>query len=131
MNDLTTDDSNYFKRRFSRQNSIIPLDKYSKFYTIDWLRDYLESIENQSTLWDGLQAYSILLVIGSLLGLLASIQNIAIAFISDFKRGICTSNPFLSKDICCQEMKRVGEYCLEYRPWGEVIGGGFLLDFTW
>jgi H+/Cl- antiporter ClcA len=107
------------KRRFSRKKSLVALDKYNQFKTIDWMQKRQKSPETflmGSIL--SLETWLLLTCIGILTGLLASYIDISIAFLSDFKRGIIG---YLSKDICCQSLEREKDYCLDYIPWSSYL----------
>ena len=48
---------------------------------------------------------------------MAAFVYITAAYASDVKRGICISDWYLSKDICCQGLAREGEHCENFVPW--------------
>ncbi|KAJ3319691.1 glycerol ethanol, ferric requiring protein [Boothiomyces sp. JEL0866] len=104
---------------------------YENFSTIDWMRDWVKDYSREHDLLDkrvgweawrgymfeGMQSWVLLGVIAIAIGLLVSWIDVVSAYLSDFKRGVCLTEWYLSKDICCKGLEREGEYCVDYQPW--------------
>ncbi|KAI8901888.1 chloride channel [Globomyces pollinis-pini] len=124
-------DTQNLRQRLKPMESIDLMDDnvYENFTTIDWMRDWMKDYEREHknsithhpspfirSVVTGAQTWVLLSIIGVTVGLLSSCIYITAAFFSDLKRGKCESEWYLSKDICCKELVRYGEYCNEYRP---------------
>ncbi|KAJ3256129.1 glycerol ethanol, ferric requiring protein [Boothiomyces macroporosus] len=104
---------------------------YENFSTIDWMRDWVKDYSREHDLLDrrvgweawrgymieGMQSWVLLGVIAVSIGILVSWIDVVSAYLSDFKRGVCLTEWYLSKDICCKGLEREGEYCVDYQPW--------------
>lgn len=120
------------QRKLRKQTSSSTGDDYS---TIDWMKEYVKDNELKESFnptsinsyIQNLEPWFLLTIIGIGIGFLASWIDIITAFLSDIKRGICVSDWYLSKDICCKGLERTGEHCLNYQPWGKHLG--LPLDF--
>ncbi|KAJ3271676.1 glycerol ethanol, ferric requiring protein [Terramyces sp. JEL0728] len=108
---------------------------YENFSTIDWMRDWVKDYSREHDLLDkrvgweawtgyvfeGMQSWVLLGSIAVSIGLLVSWIDIVSAYLSDFKRGVCFTEWYLSKDICCKGLERDGEYCVDYQPWSVYL----------
>lgn len=138
------------KPRQGRRNSrFIPAGKYDAFKTIDWLKDHQKSLEDsereellqgsnqpqitatlqpflKKTLFDA-QTWVLLSLTGAGIGLISSLVFLTTAWLSDAKRGYCKTHWYLSKDLCCQELDRLGDFCAEYVPYSSYSSVNFVI----
>ena len=70
---------------------------------------------------DAIQSPLLLILIGIGVGFVATIIYITTAYASDVKRGVCLSDWYLSKDICCQGLVREGEHCENFVSWSRYM----------
>ncbi|KAJ3359209.1 glycerol ethanol, ferric requiring protein [Kappamyces sp. JEL0680] len=116
--------------RRNRQGSAV--DKYEGFQTIDWMRDWVKDHVDENHFagsWpellvetlQGAQTWILLSITGISIGALVSSIDIVTAYLSDLKRGVCLSQWYLSKDICCISLARDGAYCQDYVPWSQYL----------
>nr|KAJ3422547.1 glycerol ethanol, ferric requiring protein [Polyrhizophydium stewartii] len=106
---------------------------YEDFTTIDWMRDWMRDHRRKhriiarrrpgwdsqlSTLFDSVQSWLLVSIIGIFIGIFASCIDIVAAWLTDVKQGVCVTEWYLSKDICC-----AGGYCKDFKPWSWVLFG--------
>jgi chloride channel 3/4/5 len=100
------------------------------------MKDYARNQEYNDLNWleksiGSMQTWILLTLIGIAVGLLISWIDVVTAFLSDIKHGVCSSDWYLSKDICCKGLVRDGLYCDDYKSWSIYLFGSSLvpLDF--
>lgn len=98
-------------------DAIKPKWRYDDFETIDWLRDMARDRQRRRNLfkrlyglgfrgtllmlWDAASGWICVLLAGLLTGLVAVTIDIATAWMSDLREGVCTEAWWLSKEHCC------------------------------
>ncbi|KAH9246036.1 hypothetical protein BASA81_016426 [Batrachochytrium salamandrivorans] len=117
------------------QDLVLP---YEDFTTIDWMRDLMRDHRRKHRLiscrqpgwvsylysqFDSTQSWILVSMIGIVIGLVAAWIDIVAAWLTDFKQGVCITEWYLSKDICCTGLTRTDGYCRDFRPWSWVIFG--------
>ncbi|ETI22179.1 hypothetical protein G647_06252 [Cladophialophora carrionii CBS 160.54] len=117
---------------------------YNDYTTIDWLHDLVkDSFRHRSVhsghgirhalraSFDSCQGWIAAALIGTLTACVAFLVDIAVATVSDWKTGYCSSNPFASKELCCTSKSRLwpladaGETCADWRYWTTNYWHGF------
>ncbi|KAL5038637.1 glycerol ethanol, ferric requiring protein [Batrachochytrium dendrobatidis] len=117
------------------QDLILP---YEDFTTIDWMRDLMRDHRRKHRLlarqypgwksyfysqFDSMQSWLLVSIIGISIGCAAAWIDIIAAWLTDIKQGVCITEWYLSKDICCTGLVRTDGYCRDFQPWSWVIFG--------
>ncbi|KAK9468609.1 chloride channel [Lipomyces arxii] len=118
---------------------IAEIKRYEDFSTIDWVQDAARErmrsrlrnsrrlgIYGQSTLaivlshartvYESVQSWLVISVIGASIGTIAAMLNIITEFLSDIKLGHCETGFYLNEEFCCWG---ADEGCPEWHPWSE------------
>ncbi|THZ85995.1 CLC voltage-gated chloride channel [Aureobasidium pullulans] len=122
-------------------DEIDEIKRYEDFTTIDWVRDAAREQQRRKAkrqeragfferegrlgwrrrLWeayDAGQAWLVVTLIGTAIGLNAAFLNIVTEWLSDIKLGHCTTAFYLNESFCCWGAE---EGCAEWRPWSSHI----------
>jgi chloride channel 3/4/5 len=91
----------------------------------------MKDFGKESRILGGLDSWILLAVVGILVGAFISWLDVVTAFLSDIKHGICSTDWYLSKDICCKGVVRDGLYCDNYESWSVYFLGSsvVVVDF--
>ncbi|MCJ1441209.1 MAG: hypothetical protein MMC23_001695 [Stictis urceolatum] len=124
---------------------------YSDYSTIDWLHDLVKDSYRARhassfggirgklyTAWDDAQGWVAAAIIGVLTACVAFLVDVAVATVSDWKTGYCTTNPAWSRESCCTGtmpgpeginesygITDIGEECKEWVYWSQDFGRSF------
>ncbi|KAA8901445.1 voltage gated chloride channel [Sphaerosporella brunnea] len=122
--------------------------RYEDFTTIDWVQDAARAQLQREIarknrngffvrgggatgwrrkLWesyDAGQAWIVITIIGIAIGLNASFLNIVTEWLSDIKRGHCTTAFYLNEKFCCWGAEGT---CDEWKPWSRIWPINYLL----
>jgi chloride channel 3/4/5 len=103
---------------------------YDQFTSTDWVKDQIndairvKALYNRKgilgTLWrlfDAVQGWILVAVIGFLTSLVAYFVNVTEGVLFDYKRGYCDTAWYLSRKKCCSGATN----CAEWRSWSEII----------
>jgi chloride channel 3/4/5 len=73
------------------------------------------------SLFDACSGWIAVVMIGALTACVAFVVDIAVATVSDWKLGYCTTNPFLNREGCCvrTSTKYGEEYCDAWHGWSK------------
>lgn len=95
-------------------------------------------------LWDQAEGWVAAALIGTLTACVAFLVDMAVATVSDWKTGYCTSNPFSSKEMCCTKkaplqsgndlfvpFAETGTTCEAWHYWSDNYWGGFAIYVAW
>jgi len=99
-------------------NNIPHLQKFNDFKTIDWVNDNLQNHKRKLLLtqkttkrhmtklrllniYQSLQTYIILTVVGITIGFVAGSLNIVTEYLSNIRTGYCSTHFYLNKSFCC------------------------------
>ncbi|BFZ62492.1 glycerol ethanol, ferric requiring protein [Saitoella coloradoensis] len=126
------------------------LRRYEDFTTIDWVQDAhrsqtrkrlkLLSGERISTwrerleqIYDDGQAWIVVSLVATLIGINAALQSIVTEWLSDLRGGYCASGWYLNRKFCCWESEGT---CPEWRPYSTGIAAYpifvcFAAGFAW
>ncbi|KAK5076467.1 hypothetical protein LTR64_006053 [Lithohypha guttulata] len=130
---------------------------YNDYTTIDWLHDLVKDSFRYRTirskpglryrllvLWDSAEGWVASALIGTLTACVAFLVDMAVAIVSDWKTGYCTSNPFRSKEMCCTPkhplqsgspqflaLADAGENCKAWHPWSDNYVVSFAIYVAW
>eukprot|EP00842_Homolaphlyctis_polyrhiza_P004291 jgi/Hompol1/4863/HPOL_003966-RA len=121
-------------------NLVANLITYSavSFKLLDWMRDWMRDHRRKdrlmarrrpgwntfmSSFFDATQSWILVSIIAIFIGLLASWIDIVAAWLTDVKQGVCSTDWFLSKDICCIGLTRSGGLCEDFHSWSRVLLG--------
>ncbi|KAI4845305.1 CLC voltage-gated chloride channel [Aureobasidium sp. EXF-8845] len=122
-------------------DEIDEIKRYEDFTTIDWVRDAAREQQRRKAkrqeragfferegrlgwrrrLWeayDAGQAWLVVTLIGTAIGMNAAFLNIVTEWLSDIKLGHCTTAFYLNESFCCWGAE---EGCAEWRPWSSHI----------
>ncbi|KAF2131781.1 chloride channel-like protein 3 [Dothidotthia symphoricarpi CBS 119687] len=122
---------------------------YNDYTTIDWLHDlvkdsyrfrYIQSRRGYRytllSLFDACSGWIAVVIIGALTACVAFVVDVAVATVSDWKLGYCSSNPFLNREGCCKEQTPLllrasselsTEECAAWHGWSESYGKSFAI----
>lgn len=94
--------------------------------------------------WDKIEGWVAAALIGTLTACVAFIVDMGVAIVSDLKTGYCTSNPILSKEMCCTpkaplhlgnqdllQFAETGETCEAWRYWSKSYLPSFAIYVAW
>ncbi|KAJ1982098.1 hypothetical protein H4R34_001828 [Dimargaris verticillata] len=106
---------------------------YNDFATIDWTYDIAQAQLRQEALrrnttplgvvglvYDAAQAWIVILVVGVMLGLIASFIDISYEWLSDFRIGYCQTGFYLNQRYCCWAEKDLA-HCPQWIYWSQAI----------
>jgi len=95
-------------------------------------------------LWDKIEGWVAAALIGTLTACVAFLVDMAVATISDLKTGYCTSNPILSKEMCCTtkaplragdpmllSSTTTGDTCSTWHYWSYSYASSFAIYVAW
>ncbi|KAH0037265.1 chloride channel protein, partial [Aureobasidium melanogenum] len=122
-------------------DEIDEIKRYEDFTTIDWVRDAAREQQRRKAkrqeragfqqregrlgwtrrLWDAYdagQAWLVVTLIGTAIGMNAAFLNIITEWLSDIKLGHCTTAFYLNESFCCWGAE---EGCAEWRPWSSHV----------
>ncbi|KAL6918760.1 hypothetical protein FSST1_002786 [Fusarium sambucinum] len=103
---------------------------YNEYHTIDWLQDLMKDSQRRDVsglnirsgiryriaeLWDASQGWFAAFAIGLLTASVATVVDISVETVADWKYGYCIRNPLLSRRACCA----FEETCQGWKPWTE------------
>lgn len=95
------------------ESNIPQLAKFNDFKTIDWVNDNLQSNKRKLFLqktqsnfkllkiYQSLQTYIILTLVGITIGVVAGSLNIVTEYLSNLRTGYCSSHFYLNRNFCC------------------------------
>ncbi|KAK4443211.1 chloride channel [Podospora aff. communis PSN243] len=112
---------------------------YNDYTTIDWLHDLVEDTARHRSLresnphsrgiqglvsrafvwWDAAQGWVAAFIIGVLTACVASVVDVSVATVADWKEGYCVAKPWMDRRSCCQGE----EECAGWRWWATVGEG--------
>lgn len=88
--------------------------------------------------WDSCQGWVAAALIGILTACVAAIVDMAVATVSDWKTGYCTTNLLASKEYCCTDktpfvniLAETGETCSAWHPWSDNYWRSFGTYIGW
>ena len=87
----------------------------------DWIRDYRRQhrfLSKKRSGWNSYfysfinagESWFLIMLIGIAIGLVSAWINISAAWLTDIKQGICTTEWYLSKDVCCKGSIKSGKF---------------------
>ncbi|KAF2722794.1 hypothetical protein K431DRAFT_221312 [Polychaeton citri CBS 116435] len=123
---------------------------YNDYTTIDWLHDLVKDSyrlrlihsrkglrHRLAKLFDQASGWIAAAIIGVLTACVAFIVDVAEATVSDWKLGYCTTNPFSSRDACCENKTpfvtlgeggpEVGVDCPHFKEWSQSYAPSFAI----
>lgn len=126
---------------------IAEIKRYEDFTTIDWVQDAAREHQRRKTrrlsraahtrsgqrlgwrhkVWeayDAAQGWIVVTLIGTAIGLNAAFLNIATEWLSDTKRGYCTTAFYLNEQFCCWGAE---EGCPEFVHWSNWKGVNYVI----
>ncbi|KOS22872.1 H(+)/Cl(-) exchange transporter 4 [Escovopsis weberi] len=104
----------------------------------DWLRDLIRDNGRRGEIktrnngdirtrvvvwWDSAQGWIASFVIGLLTACVASVVDVSVETVSDWKEGYCTANVLLNRRACCALGS--GTACKAWRPWATTFGASY------
>ncbi|PKC10025.1 hypothetical protein RhiirA5_472307 [Rhizophagus irregularis] len=107
---------------------------YDDFTTIDWIHDFAKERARQkrlhqqkgirgrlNILFDAMEGWIVVLVVGIASGILAGIIDITSDWLSDLKEGYCETAFYLNRRFCCLGYDDEQDECREWITWNSAL----------
>ncbi|KAI8979489.1 chloride channel [Mycotypha africana] len=120
------------------EEELAQIKRYEDFTTTDWVKDAILERYRQSAVynshandksWRGwwqltfenFESWLVVLLIGSGIGLLSALIAIVTDWLSDIKKGYCSTAWWLNEKFCCWEMEDNSGSCADWTSWSEFV----------
>ncbi|KAH7141403.1 chloride channel [Dactylonectria estremocensis] len=111
---------------------------YKEYATVDWLQDLVKDGEKRARfsrlsrggirdrlaeMWDAMQGWVAAVVIGLITASIASVVDVSVETVADWKDGYCTTNVWRNRRACSSPNENGGHWI----SWSENFGSSYLI----